>query len=129
MTDAEIVRTLAERVMGWKTYSLQQPGYADNQHEHRLIENVRGQWNYFAPGESGVLFDPLTSISDAFMVVEKMQSRGFEFSLFTIGDTFFTAFTLPKERDVPRQSELTDQLSAPRAICLAAISATSQEPK
>lgn len=81
MTNTEKIKAIAE-LMGWKAYDLNTHGYdahayEERPHEHRLIENVEHKWVYFAPGNpKGVVFDPLTSIADAFLVVERMRELG-----------------------------------------------------
>lgn len=74
MTDAEIIRHLAEKVMGWKVYPLSVRGYSDRLHEHRLIENVEHNWNYFPPGNPGKLWNPVHSIAEAFQAQNNLNS-------------------------------------------------------
>jgi hypothetical protein len=76
MTDAQLIRELAERVMNWElTYRFvggdkQTLGYTDrNGHEHE----VRIGWN--SPGPTA--WNPLANDADAFMLVDALDPTDF----------------------------------------------------
>lgn len=131
MTDREIVVALAEKAMGWKA---------------RAVALTTG---IFDDPDGGTLhwpntFNPLESIADAWMVVEKMRDDGWKYHL---ADSFpsgrhFCRFVKLNDQHRPAYiyNPITNELadistdvrvfiggheadSAPRAICLAALKA------
>lgn len=129
MTDAEIVETLAARVMGWRVIkSLGKPWLLSFvTAEEDLAEGFRASMvHYPAPPEDidGTTFDPLTSISDAFMVVEKMREKGW--SVMMANDRITPNWAAVFGRDAGLEL-LGEVNTACRAICLAAIE--SAEPR
>lgn len=125
MTDAEIVRLLAGNVMGWTIL----PISSDN----LLIMDEAGdptkEWVRrftWGPGRgqnSVQEWNPLTSISDAFQVVEKMRERRYTFSLQTsLTDTTVATKAAFSDSDAGEDFVKVDPITS-RAICLAAIAA------
>lgn len=104
MSDSEIVRRLAEKVMGWKVCDC--------------------PWH--------PKFDPIYDIADAFRVVEKMREKipyqtktqTFSFQLCQTGipGKWFCSF-VTNSGDWSTQSSIDEADSPARAICLAAIAA------
>lgn len=71
---------IAERVMGWNVFGLERHGYDSGPayETTRLIENVENNWIVFAPGKDAShprIWNPLTSIADAFEVEEEIQEE------------------------------------------------------
>ncbi len=132
MTDAEIVQTLATRVMGWPVvmfYDYDRKGGVFPRLVHQHPPEDEKYFLITGDRNTEGNFDPLTSISDEFMVVEKMRANlwQMDIELGPIGGREWVRFY----RDSTRRSDndwiyIDEPLT--RAICLAAISATT-EPK
>lgn len=133
MSDSEIVRTLAEKVMGWRVEEWLGRVIAHNDAAGPDDVNCRHLWSI--PQSSGIRYDalhltwnPLSSISDAFMVVEKMREREFRFSLEMThyarkgGAVFAPIIGAKSYADFQGGTA-----EAARAICLAAIAALDGE--
>ncbi len=74
MTDPEIVRLAAGRVMGYQPLPLN--------------EWNRGSW-FLAPGESSIFFNPLASLHCALELLDAMRKMGFAFSIFETPHSIF----------------------------------------
>lgn len=82
MTDQEIVRAAAERIMGWRYWRFEENGPSRFDGSFPVFS----QWNHspdvatcfvhHAEDESDRWWNPLTSIADAWMLVEKLRDQG-----------------------------------------------------
>lgn len=115
MTDKEIVGTLAVKVMGWTWH--QRSAWVDQGESNE----GRGAWEENNQYRAGRNWNPLTSISDAFHVVEKMRERGWRF-LLSADQIYCASFWNDDSKRDGNFDISTDKLCA-RAICLAAIAA------
>jgi hypothetical protein len=120
MTDAEITPKIGE-LMGWEIFPLGREGY-EKCTAPKLVQNVIGKWNYFSyDGDEGRPFDPLTSISDAFMVVDRLLELDKYFRLELQPSGKATAYAW-------RNGKITTVRDGNRcrAICLACIAAVAE---
>lgn len=72
MTDAELVRAAAERVMGWRVHFRNTAFWVKADEERGIMKTVEAcvsKWN------------PLTSDADAFMLCDKMAELGYGWRL------------------------------------------------
>ena len=97
MSDSEIVRTLAHKVMGWKVCDC--------------------PWH--------PKFDPIYDIADAFRVVEKMRELGYLWAmrLLGCGDVSVQFWRNATDPHATEESGSATEREICRAICLAAIAA------
>lgn len=73
-TDEEMIRVLAEKAMGWNlSYTRPTEVSAHPYYEWRHAFRDMVIWSFW--GSHAKDWNPLTSISDAFMVVEKMREH------------------------------------------------------
>lgn len=123
-----MVRVLAERGMGWTILHEKFRPHCGCQ----MVYDQRGETlgARFIGAACGVTvhlerdrWNPFTSISDAFMLVDKLIATGMEFTLFTIRNNFFASFTKPEDRATPSQSDLNEADTACGAISLAVFAA------
>ncbi len=132
LSDEAIIRLLAEKVMGWKVFPLSvRDGYSEWQGP-KLIQNVAEAWNYFSDPLACALWNPLVSIADAFMVMEKLRADGRSYRITGSGksgeafccEAFCCRITIPFP--VPGHHVIATGETAPRAMCLAAIAAIEE---
>lgn len=108
MTNQEINKEIAEKVMGWK----------DGKHPHDDFLN--SGWG------GGYVFSPSTDISDAWLVVEKMREKGFWFDLNNgEGDSWDANFE--EKTLIAELHSVRGEKSAPLAICKAALKAIEKD--
>jgi hypothetical protein len=125
MTDAEIIRTIAEKVMGWMPVHERYAPHCGCSMVYDQREETLGK-RFIGPACGVTLhvehdrWNPLTSISDAFMVVEKMREFGWAFCLGEGAECWEVGFARGY------QEAEGDALTIPRAICLAAIAAIAE---
>lgn len=115
MTDNEVVRFLAEKVMGWEVFSLERTGSAKSAGPF-LVERHAGKWDLLVPNGEHRRWNPLTSIADAFEVQAAMRGEkcgayihhlrlecgcGFPVSSFGSIDLFRLANATARQRDRP----------------------------
>lgn len=125
MTDAQLNEQVALKVFGGKILPSGTPDFdlVLDAHDSRIPlftksdAGLMWRWNHNYTAE---LFSPATSISDAWQVVEKMQSRDLLFTLNGNCGQYLCEF---HKRDI---DTLTLASSAPRAICIAAMLAMTQ---
>ena len=114
MTDRELVIALAEKVMGWHTHAISERMWFTGTNSI-----PKGNWN------------PLESISDAWMIVERIreivpkqtttQTYAFQLCQTGIPGEWTASFTV---NDFDWSHQATAEAdTAPRAICLAGIKA------
>jgi len=143
MTDAELIESVATRVMGWRNdpaggwleYLSEQDKWcwtgllsveptfhqSDGGHEYQHPFNIIGT----------EMFNPLTDHNHAMQVVEKMRERGWWWSGY--GNSLTTTvkdvcFTFQKDEDTDRQTKFKVYApTLPRAICLSALAAVKGE--
>ena len=130
MTDEQIVRTLAEKVMGWPVCAAMR-----GSESHRLflqappprleVMPTGNALLWHAPNFPADEWNPLERIQDAFMVVEKMWGLGFWMRLECGGGVIDSCRFSTSAWKGPLQVGN----NAPRAICLAAIAATEEQGK
>ena len=111
MTDDELIRAVAEEVMGYKEdiRTLDIRGY---------YRNVRV---WISPNEDAIPyndFDPIDDISHAWMVVERMRELGWAFKIWSYHAGEFNVFFMNDMRN-GEEFRAVDG-TAGRAICLAA---------
>ena len=76
MSDKELIRTLAEKVMGWPVRvhgDMDQRGYAKPEPDGTLV-----LWDDLNEIHMCRHWQPLTSDSDAFMVVDALVAKGYD---------------------------------------------------
>lgn len=78
MTDAELTRLAAEKVMMWKCFGLEDSGYSESPNP-KCIQNVLGQWIVYGTTPTFEQFDPLADWRAAGAIVEKMRADGWSF--------------------------------------------------
>lgn len=115
MTDAEITKLIATRVMGWTWH--QRSAWVDQEEGNE----DRGAWECNNRYAYGRYFNPPESIADAWLVVEKLRELDnyVRIELHPSGQWCHVA--------VWRHGKITNIRSdtAPMAICLAALSAVN----
>lgn len=132
MTDAEIVKTLATEVMRCVkiVQRLSEEHWAlagDKSNPPFAVFDNEGGPIWLVPSNGGAAFDPITSISDAFQVVEKMRERRYTFSLQTsFPDTPMATKAAFSDSDGGEDFVKVDPITS-RAICLAAIAAIGEK--
>lgn len=120
MTDAEIVRTLATKCMGWKEVPWVW-GPSLSEHPTEAFFRMNGAGNVrVTVGDNTFWFDPLSSITDAFMVVEKMRERELYLTLHDCRDHFLASFNAIH---YSRVGPFSQDSNPARAIAIAAIAA------
>lgn len=110
MTDQELTKLIAEKVMGWE---LGQGPWYTRQGEPMFVVNA---------------FRPLVNDSPAFMVVDKMIEKGFTFSLIFSGyasKSWNATFYGVDEYSEQLVYDATHE-SRRRAICIAALRAVGE---
>ncbi len=125
MTDEQIVETLVTKVMGW-TFRARMPLESD-------FLNI--PYPFYCAGDlntapyRGRRWNPLTSISDAFAVVEKMRDKGYLYAMRLSGaeQVWFQFWRNAADPHTTQDEGSSSEETLCRAICLAAIAAT--EPK
>ena len=141
MTDAKIIRTIAEKVMGWMPVHERYAPHCGCSMVYDQREETLGK-RFIGPACGITLhvehdrWNPLTSISDAFMVVEKMREKiayqtktqTFSFQLCQTGipGKWFCSF-VTNSGDWSTQARIDDADNPARAICLAAIAAIADQ--
>ena len=125
MTDREIVVAIAEKVMQWTVNRNQMSPSCCDMYEY---QNENGLYRHNANG-TRTYWNPLTSISDAFQVVEKMRERfGYAFQLDSVGFDGAEWRCQVGWGDDPISVRAESDTPA-RAICLACLDAIESEGK
>ena len=122
LTDRELIVALAEKVMGWTVITSGRGSlvaFSPRDEDDRILATTH-------PWES-VDWNPLTSIADAWMLVEAMVARGMV--VIVKGDGLRAGDSNPKWTVLTDANPRTDALTAPRAICLAAAHAVGLIPE
>lgn len=137
MTDAELTRLLAERVMGgriWKETEHQgDHDWLDNpaNYPHLTEFNTGAFILWCAPNENGRLWRPLDSMDDAWMLVERMRKLGWSSShtdLTVDSGTAWWSWHFCQFAPPPAGASESAQAPTPqRAIALAALRAVGVE--
>jgi hypothetical protein len=112
---AEIIRLSAERVMGWTSWKSPMAGPNDPDDCWATGNDESPSWR-----KSG--WNPLTSISDAWMLVEKLRGPANWSALHVNSASFCMEFSMGKTGIANCHSE-----SAPRAITYAALRACGEK--
>lgn len=112
MTDQETVRAVGEKVMGWTLKMRQDKGGTDT-----------ANWEYWKSlrGEVYAGWDPLTSLSDAGMLIEAMTGKGYFFHGSACGKGVQISFRKRYQRKT--KATTTTHPLMTRAITLAALRA------
>ena len=122
MTDEELTRQLAERVMGWRTSFWVKCDSA--------FWDTEGLVNYWIYNDRPVMqvmdFKPLTNIVHAWMVVERMREKGYTFSISGTSKEKDKPFEVGFWNYIKTQQTGYDK-SICRAIGLAALAAVEEE--
>jgi hypothetical protein len=124
MTDSELTRMAAEKVMGWQAFPLDRDGYSEAP-KPKLIQQITGfhpeEWAVFREDGRYDKWDPLTDWRAAGEIAEKMRADGWELKLhITVGSGTNARFLFshyPKKKG--RAS--TAETSVFRAITIAAL--------
>ena len=132
MTNQELDRLVAEKIMGWKTHHPGRPALdgsywcveesrtkmiADSTiHEARKRMGIMGD----KPGD-GFCFSPTQSINDAWQIVEKMTGQGTQRAVVNGRGKYFYWTCYWKGRRGEGKAE-----TMPKAICLAALKAVGE---
>ena len=115
MTDQEKIEFLAEKVMGW--------------HKHWSHPDYPADWVDKESGHAAYAdWNPLLSISDAWMVVEKINSRLLWFHIECANGVEWSAKVFTARFDGEECKHVASAETAPLAICNAAISAVGGKP-
>lgn len=107
----ELDALIAEKVFGLK---IEWEHYAAGSRPMVIEEDVRG--NKMAPHYS-------TQIADAWLVVEKMKTNNYCFTLYDAYDPEWAALFSPRDAEL----NLAEAATAPLAICLSALKAVGVE--
>lgn len=124
-----MIVTLATEVMGWKAFH----GYVSAFPGYPVLVEKRDRWRFYDKDGVGSAWNPLESISDAWMIVERMRENWYvrlEDTEGSEGLNWEAHFDpgMVKMRSISTASARAD--TAPRAICEAALKAVAaQTPK
>jgi hypothetical protein len=114
----EIDRLVAEKVMGWE------PVYDDGD----LISFITGYGTLFFSDDDECEWNPSTDIRDAWLVVEELIDRGYDFNLWRSEQREYNAeFQIQKKDGFVVSYGESDH--APTAICFASLEAVGVDVK
>ena len=121
MTDEQIIREVAERVMGWTWHA---NSVWVNHPDADSRTDANGAWERDNQYAAGRHWNPLSSWADARMVVERMRELRLELTLHGMGPDGFYAWFMPLHSS--RTGPVAKESTAPRAITMAALQAVGE---
>jgi len=116
MTDEELIKAVAEKVMGWEFY----PGETNRIPDYWYDQNASRDYRFVMPTSD---WNPLTNANHTMMVVERMRELGFNFWIEAqVGTPWIVMFHMPLKGVVGRH----EHENVGHAVCLAAIKAVGE---